>query len=114
MHITRITRWEPAAPGVELMLLEQLTVAGLHHHINRIPSQLVRDSAGSRGWPRSSRGSDPMPPDAPGCPDPDTLCPDSGSTTRPVGKGAGPGTARHGAARHRDTIGQYAHICGRD
>jgi hypothetical protein len=43
---THITRWKPGATAAELVLVELLTVAGLHLNIDRIPSQLVKDF----GW----------------------------------------------------------------
>ena len=43
MHITR---WRPAATAAELALVELLTVAGLHHNIDRVPSQLAKEF----GW----------------------------------------------------------------
>ncbi len=43
---THITRWQPTATAAELALVELLTVAGLHHDIDRIPSQIAKEF----GW----------------------------------------------------------------
>ena len=43
---THVTRWRPEATAAELALVELLTLAELHHQIDRIPSQLVKEL----GW----------------------------------------------------------------
>jgi hypothetical protein len=43
---THITRWQPAATAAELALVELLTVSGLHHNIDRVPSQIAKEL----GW----------------------------------------------------------------
>jgi hypothetical protein len=43
---THITRWQPAATAAELALVELLTLAGLHHDIDHISSQIAKEL----GW----------------------------------------------------------------
>jgi hypothetical protein len=43
---THVTRWRPEATAAEVALVELVTVAELHHSIDRIPAQLAKEL----GW----------------------------------------------------------------